>query len=65
MQLDKQGHERESHSHGGLLWQRTFRLLWIGETISQLGNAMGTVGVPLVAVPSQAAGICPAHSPAA
>jgi predicted MFS family arabinose efflux permease len=35
---------------GGLLRQRNFRLLWIGETISQLGNAMAMVGVPLVAV---------------
>jgi MFS family permease len=35
---------------GGLLWQRSFRLLWFGETISQLGNAMAIVGVPLVAV---------------
>jgi hypothetical protein len=35
---------------GGLLWQRSFRLLWLGETISQLGNAMAVVGVPLVAV---------------
>jgi MFS family permease len=35
---------------GGLLRQRNFRLLWIGETISQLGNAMAVVGVPLVAV---------------
>jgi len=35
---------------GGLLRQRSFRLLWIGETISQLGNAMAVVGVPLVAV---------------
>ena len=33
-----------------LLRQRNFRLLWIGETISQLGNAMAVVGVPLVAV---------------
>jgi MFS family permease len=35
---------------GGLLRQRSFRLLWTGETISQLGNAMALVGVPLVAV---------------
>jgi hypothetical protein len=35
---------------GGLLWQRSFRLLWFGETISQLGNAMAMVAVPLVAV---------------
>src|ERR1700691_2817914 len=34
----------------GLLQQRSFRLLWIGETISQVGNAMAVVGVPLVAV---------------
>jgi len=33
------------------LWrQRSFRLLWIGETVSQVGNAMAVVGVPLVAV---------------
>jgi MFS family permease len=38
------------HRFGGLLWQRSFRLLWFGETISQLGNAMAIVGVPLVAV---------------
>lgn len=34
----------------GLLRQRSFRLLWIGETVSQVGNAMAVVGVPLVAV---------------
>jgi MFS family permease len=34
----------------GLLRQRSFRRLWTGETISQLGNAMALVGVPLVAV---------------
>jgi MFS family permease len=35
---------------GGLLWQRSFALFWLGETISQLGNAMAVVGVPLTAV---------------
>jgi MFS family permease len=35
---------------GGLLRQRSFRLLWAGETVSQLGNAVAVVGVPLVAV---------------
>lgn len=35
---------------GGLLWQRNFRLLWIGETVSAVGNAMAVVGVPLLAV---------------
>ncbi len=40
----------EGEAGGGLLRQRSFRLLWIGETVSQLGNAMAVVGVPLVAV---------------
>jgi MFS family permease len=35
---------------GGLLWQRNFRLLWTGETISGAGSAMAVVGVPLLAV---------------
>ena len=35
---------------GGLLRQRNFRLLWIGETVSAVGNAMAVVGVPLLAV---------------
>jgi Major Facilitator Superfamily len=35
---------------GGLLWQRNFRLLWIGETVNQLGSAMAVIGVPLLAV---------------
>jgi Na+/melibiose symporter-like transporter len=34
----------------GLLRQRNFRLLWTGETVSTAGNAMATVGVPLLAV---------------
>jgi hypothetical protein len=35
---------------GGLLWQRDFRLLWTGETISGAGSAMAAFGVPLLAV---------------
>ncbi len=34
---------------GGLLRQRNFRLLWTGETTSQLGNAMAGVAMPLLA----------------
>jgi MFS family permease len=34
---------------GGLLRQRNFRLLWIGETVSTAGNAMAAVGIPLLA----------------
>jgi len=41
---------RTSRRLGGLLWQRNFRLLWIGETVSGVGNAMAVVGVPLLAV---------------
>jgi MFS family permease len=42
---------REPKGRGwGLLGERSFRLLWIGETVSQVGNAMAVVGVPLVAV---------------
>jgi MFS family permease len=35
---------------GGLLRQRNFRLLWIGETVSGIGNALALVVVPLLAV---------------
>ncbi len=35
---------------GGLLRQRNFRLLWIGETVSGAGNAMAVIGTPLLAV---------------
>ncbi|RKT54242.1 MFS transporter [Saccharothrix australiensis] len=34
----------------GLLAERNFRLLWFGETISQLGTAVTTVAMPLLAV---------------
>jgi MFS family permease len=39
-----------SHRMGGLLWQRNFRLLWTGETVSGIGSSMAAVGVPLLAV---------------
>jgi MFS family permease len=35
---------------GGERGKQSFRLLWIGETVSGVGNAMAVVGVPLVAV---------------
>ena len=35
---------------GGLLWNRDFRLLWGGETVSWLGNYMALVAMPLLAV---------------
>jgi Transmembrane secretion effector len=38
------------HRFGGLLRQRSFRLLWTGETVSGLGSSMAVVGVPLLAV---------------
>jgi MFS family permease len=41
---------RASHPFGGLLRQRNFLLLWIGESVSGIGNAMAVVGIPLLAV---------------
>jgi predicted MFS family arabinose efflux permease len=38
------------HRFGGVLRQRNFRLLWVGESISAVGNAMALVGMPLLAV---------------
>ena len=35
---------------GGLLRQHDFRLFWTGETISQLGDTMARVAMPLLAV---------------
>ncbi|HEX6449159.1 MAG TPA: MFS transporter [Trebonia sp.] len=39
-----------SRRWGGLLRHRDFRLLWIGETVSQTGGFLATVLVPLLAV---------------
>ena len=50
MQIAGQDKARAPHRLGGLLWQRNFRLLWTGESISSIGNAMAVVGVPLLAV---------------
>lgn len=44
------GKTGEKRRRGGLLWQRDFRLLWIGETVSKLGSNVTTLAVPLVAV---------------
>jgi MFS family permease len=35
---------------GGLWWRRDFRLLWIGETTSNVGTAVSRVAMPLAAV---------------
>jgi hypothetical protein len=35
---------------GGLLRQREFRLLWVGETTTSAGNSITKVALPLVAV---------------
>lgn len=35
---------------GGLLRQRNFRLFWTGESISEFGNAIAVIVVPLVAI---------------
>jgi predicted MFS family arabinose efflux permease len=45
-----QDETRPARRLGGLLRQRNFGLLWTGETISQTGNSMAVVGVPLLAV---------------
>jgi hypothetical protein len=39
-----------TNRRGGLLRHRDFRLLWIGETVSQAGSSMAIVVVPLLAV---------------
>ena len=41
---------------GGLLRQRNFRLFWAGESISEVGNSIALVVVPLVAIDTLHAG---------
>jgi MFS family permease len=38
------------HRFGGLLWQRNFRFLWTGETVSQFGNMTAVVALPLLVI---------------
>jgi predicted MFS family arabinose efflux permease len=42
-------------ARGGLLRQRDFRLLWGGETVSELGSQVSLLAIPLVAVSTLAA----------
>ena len=37
-------------ARGGLLRHRDFRLLWAGETVSELGSQVSTLAIPLLAV---------------
>ncbi len=48
--MDEASRTERRNRVGGLLWHRDFRLLWFGETISEVGNAMAVVAVPLLAV---------------
>jgi len=48
--MDEASRTGRRYRAGGLLWHRDFRLLWFGETISEVGNAMAVVAVPLLAV---------------
>jgi MFS family permease len=41
---------RSRRWRGGLLRQREFRLLWAGETVSQLGSTMAAVAAPLLVI---------------
>ncbi len=42
-------------ARGGLFRQRDFRLLWGGETVSELGSQVSLIAIPLVAVSTLAA----------
>src|SRR5262245_12854480 len=44
------GWRQRGRRWAGVLVQRDFRLLWVGETISNLGNAVTNLALPLVAV---------------
>ncbi|MFD5075686.1 MFS transporter [Streptomyces sp. NPDC058371] len=47
---------REKPKRGGLLHQRDFRLLWLGETTNRVGINITTVAMPLVALVTLDAG---------
>lgn len=40
----------QQRGFGQLLRERNFRLFWFGETVSQIGNRMAAIAVPLLAV---------------
>src|ERR1022692_455970 len=51
MRMDEAGRSAgRRHRAGDLIRHRDFRLLWLGETVSQVGTAMAAVAVPLLAV---------------
>jgi Major Facilitator Superfamily len=50
MRMDEASSTGRRYRAGGLLWRRDFRLLWFGETISEVGTSMAVVAVPLLAV---------------
>ncbi|WP_090763461.1 MFS transporter [Nonomuraea maritima] len=39
-----------THRFGGLLRQRDFRLFWVGASVSEVGNALAVVAMPLLVV---------------
>jgi MFS family permease len=42
--------DKAGHHSGGVLRERNFRSFWFGETVSEAGNRVASVAVPLVAV---------------
>ena len=46
----RSGQDAATRGFGGLLREHDFRLLWVGETTSNIGTAVTTVALPLVAI---------------